>query len=321
MDNFLRTLYTRFLHADITADEFLELKHNVNNTDNNDLRHVVESEWLKNQHGAQMSKDDKEMIKSRLNLYISFEKKKSRKKLMLWVAAIFIPVVAFFSIYQFESNPVIPDKDFQVMVKPGNKAQVKLPDNTVVWLNSNSRLKYSKDDSNKRSVELVGEAFFKVSKDETRPFIVHSGKLSVEVLGTSFNVKADVRKNQIETILVEGKVKLTSDDLYADYYLKPNEKAVFDTEKNSVTISKVEDFNSLSWKDNVFYFKSERFEDVLHRIEDWYGVKVKLGNSALGNEIITGTFRSHDLNTLLEVFSIQFKLKYKLDNDTVYLYR
>lgn len=321
MDNFLRTLYTRFLHADITADEFLELKHNVNNTDNNNLRHVVESEWVKNQQGAQMSKDDKDMIKSRLNLYISFEKKKSRKKIMLWVAAIFIPVVVLISILQFVPNEVAPANDFQVMVKPGNKAQVKLPDNTIVWLNSNSRLKYSKDDSNKRSVELVGEAFFKVNKDEMRPFIVQSGKLSIEVLGTSFNVKSNARTNQIETILVEGKVKLSSDELYADYYLQPNEKAVFDTEKNSVSITKVDDLNSLSWKDNVFYFKSERFEDVLHRIEDWYGVKLKLRNAALGNEIITGTFRSHDLNTLLDVFSIQFKLKYKLENDTVYLYR
>lgn len=321
MENYLKMLYKRFLYGTIVSEDFLEMRHGINNLSGKEMKETIQEEWDNYSFHSHMNADDKEKIKSRLNLYIGFEKKKSSRKRYLQIAAIFIPVVIFSSIFAFTfiASSEKP-KDFIVLVKPGSKAQITLPDNSIVWLNSNSKLVYSSSSKKQRNVRLIGEAFFKVSKDVTRPFIVNSENLSIEVLGTSFNVKAPKGAKTIETILLEGSVKLSAPELQTSYYLKPNEKAIYSTQAKTVKVIPVEDTDEVLWKDNVFYFDSETLDEVVRRLEDWYGKKIVIESHSSRNELISGSFKGQDLNTILKVFKIQFGLNYKIKNDTIYLY-
>jgi ferric-dicitrate binding protein FerR (iron transport regulator) len=210
---------------------------------------------------------------------------------------------------------------FEVAVARGNKALVTLPDQSKVWINSNSTLEYKNGNKNTREVKLSGEAFFKVSKDEKRPFIVSAKDLQVEVLGTSFNVKARQASDIVETSLVEGKIKIQSPFLSQDYYLQPNEKAIYTQSQKQLQILKTDNDLEIAWKDNKLKFSSERFIDVLGMIEDWYGVKIVCKCPEIENDLISGTLKDENLETALEALKIQYKIQYKRYRDTIIIYK
>lgn len=320
MENYLKMLYKRFLYGTIASDDFLEMRHGINNLSAKEMQKTIGEEWENNSLHSDMNAEDKESIKSRLNLYIAFEKKKANRKRYFKIAAVLIPAIVLSTIFTVGFLSTETPKDFVVLVKPGSKAQITLPDNSVVWLNSNSKLVYSNASKKQRNVRLVGEAFFKVTKNASRPFIVSSENLAIEVLGTSFNVKAPKGAKTIETTLLEGSVKLSAPELHTSYYLKPNEKAIYSTLANTVKIIPIEDTDEVLWKDNVFYFESESFGEVINRLENWYGRKIVLENQSIEKETISGSFRDQDINTILKVFRIQFGLNYRIKNDTIYLY-
>ena len=317
MENYIIILYKRYLYGDIKRDEFLEMRHEINNIRYSELSDLLEEEWNENMTSDIFAEKDKEDIQSNLDFYIECDKKRLFRKRMLQVAAVVIPFVFIASAFLFNYQPVKEQKYFVVEVKQGNRAQVTLPDQSKVWMNSNSKLIYTTGKNNTREVKLTGEAFFKVFKDKTRPFIVSANNLQVEVLGTSFNVKVRQGSDLIETSLVEGSVKLSGTDLSQDYYLKPSEKAIFSNSTKSIQIVATDNEVETAWKDNKLKFKSERFVDVIAKLEDWYGVKIKLQYPAIENDLISGSFKDESLKTVLETFKIQYHIRYEINADTI----
>ena len=319
MENYINKLYKRYLYGNIGHDEFLELRHEINNTKFDDLSELIEDEWNEKMTSAIFEEKDKEDIKSKLDFYIKCDRKRLFRKRMIQVAAVVIPFVFIVSALFYNYQPAKDQKDFVVVVKQGNRATVTLPDQSKVWLNSNSKLVYATGKNNTREVRLTGEAFFKVFKDKTRPFIVSVNNLQVKVLGTSFNVKARLGSDCIETSLVEGSVKLSGEDLSQDYYLKPSEKAIYSNSTKSIQIVASDNEVETAWKDNKLKFKSERFVDVIRKLEDWYGVKIKLQYPAIENDLMSGSFKDESLKTVLETFRIQYHIRYENSGDTIVL--
>ncbi len=317
MENYIKIIYKKFLYGKISKDEFLEMRHEMNNTDLPELKSLFAEEWKEDINSEILDKKDKEAIRSKLNFYVEYDKKRILRKRMIQMAAVVIPFVFILSAILYINQPVTKlEKDFVVTVKQGNRAQVTLPDQSIVWMNSNSKLVY-RSENNKREVKLIGEAFFKVTKDKNRPFIVSANNIQVEVLGTSFNVKARLGSDITETSLVEGSVKLTGAELSQDYYLKPNEKAIYSNASKSIKIEATDNEVETAWKDNKLQFKSERFADVVKRLEDWYGVKIILKCPSIDNDLISGAFKSESLETVLETFRIQYKIRYNNQGDTL----
>lgn len=176
----------------------------------------------------------------------------------------------------------------QVSVSFGKQAKIILADNTEVWLNAGSRLIYpSRFRESKRKVQLQGEAFFKVSKDKTKPFIIETGNSNIKVLGTSFNVKAYPDEQIEETVLVEGSVSLNigKTSFGKEVLLKADQRVVVSGNDNSYAVSKVDVENYTSWINGLFEFNDEPLSAVLIRISRYYHINIKWANNAEARKI------------------------------------
>ncbi|MCW3101345.1 MAG: hypothetical protein JWL77_6963, partial [Chthonomonadaceae bacterium] len=172
----------------------------------------------------------------------------------------------------------------------GSTSEVKLPDGTKVWLNSNSKLIYKKQFGEKfREVTLVGEAFFDVVKDASHPFIVNTSSLRLKVLGTAFNVRSYTNDKTSEAALIRGSIEVTilnSPD--KKITLKPTEKIIVRNPVNNtqlpvqnrqvplMTLSNIhyQEADSLpseaQWMERKLVFTSESFEDIAARMERYF---------------------------------------------------
>lgn len=322
MNSYIKKLYKKFLYGNITRDEFMEMRHFMNEIDDDDLSDVMCEEWNENILSGCMDATIKDDIRNKLNFYIECDKKEIRRSRLFKVAAVFVPFIVVGTVLMFIFLQSNESGSMIVSVEPGNKAMVTLPDQSKVWLNANSHLEYSQADNNLRHVTLMGEAFFKVAEDKSKPFIVSVNKLEVEVLGTSFNVKAREYLDATEISLVEGSIKLRSNDLSHDYYLKPNEKATFSKTTNQLQIMHTDNDLETAWMYNRLKFSSERFADVLIRLEEWYGVKIMNNYPDMSNDLISGTFREERIENALQALQIQYQnLQFKRQKDTIVIYR
>jgi len=162
--------------------------------------------------------------------------------------------------------------------------KLKLADGTEVTLNSSSKLKFPfAFTADKREVFIEGEAYFKIAKDTRHPFIVHTSKGDITVLGTEFNVNT-YTANVLKTALVRGAVNVTSDKEVI--VLKPGQELTLNGSKH--ILSELDERNTLSWMDGIQYFHNTPLSGIAAMIERWYGVPVKIEDSKLAAEPFTG---------------------------------
>ena len=151
----------------------------------------------------------------------------------------------------------------------GGEYALQLADGSRVWLNAETRLRYPVTFAGtERRVELTGEAYFEVSKDATRPFIVRANGVDVRVLGTSFNVAA--YGAEVVTTLVEGRVAVEAGSERVT--LEPDRQAVWDGKQ--MEVRQVDASNYGLWRKGIFYFEDRRLEEILDALARWYGVEV-----------------------------------------------
>lgn len=178
----------------------------------------------------------------------------------------------------------------------GGEFKIILSDGTEVWLNSESRLKYPEQFSFlTREVYLEGEAYFNVSRNADNPFIVHSGKQKITVLGTSFGVSNYTDSPTQSITLVNGsvRVEITSDTSKA-YLLKPGEQLLYDKIHQSTYQSFVECNEYVGWKDGKYIFKNKSLEEILNTLARWYDFTLFFYNEEVKNIRFTGELRRFD---------------------------
>lgn len=190
----------------------------------------------------------------------------------------------------------------------GQKAIIELPDGSVVHLNSQTKLTFPKTFGNTREVVLSGEAFFEVKHDASKPFSVKVGTTSVNVLGTTFNVKASEQEDAAIT-LINGKVRVASGA--DERTLVPGEQAIVNHSTKRVTTSKVNIAQFISWKDNIIYFDQTPLNEAVDVLELWYDTEIILKSGTNQNCTITGQYKEESLENVLESF--EFLLGAKVD--------
>lgn len=322
MNQHIKSLYKKFLYDNITSDEHREMQHSLNSVNDDELSEMMYYEWNENILSGRMNREVKDDIHNKLNFYIEFDKKKIRRSRMLKIAAVLLPLIIVGSVLLYSLFQQNNDTgNMIVSVERGNKALITLPDQSKVWINANSTIEYSQAQTKTRYVTLTGEAFFKVTEDKTRPFIVSMKDLEIEVLGTSFNAKARENSDIIETSLVEGSIKLKSNSFAQNYYLKPNEKAIFNKTTRLVEIAQTDNDLETAWVYNRLKFSSERFEDVLNLIEEWYGVEIINECPDISNDLISGTFKEENIENALQSLIIQYpNIKFKRQKNSIIIY-
>jgi ferric-dicitrate binding protein FerR (iron transport regulator) len=205
--------------------------------------------------------------------------------------------------------------------RSGEKTTVTLPDKTVVTLNGNTSLSYrgnwSKADV--RSVELSGEAYFSVTSDPQKPFVVSTSDISIRVLGTTFNVKSYDEDEAVETTLVEGKVMIekgAAGGVKAETVnLLPDQKATFRKDSKQIALETVDSENEASWINGTLMFKDEPFSEIIKDLQRKYGVKITVRDPASLACRFNTTIEGEPLEKVLELFSLSGNVKYHFKND------
>ena len=230
------------------------------------------------------------------------------------LAGVIIILIATLVVYiQTREQPVpliqAPVKYITKENPRGQKSQISLPDGTVLWLNSESRLTYpEKFTARQRIVELKGEAFFEVAKEHTRPFVVQMNNLHVVALGTSFNISAFPEDQNVAVSLVSGKVlvkeNISTKDLhkphFEDVVLAPGEKLLYDLQDFSIRKSYYDFKSDIVWKDGTIYFENASFREVKNKLERWFNVKIILKNGVGQQWNYSGEFQRESLDRILQ---------------------
>lgn len=255
---------------------------------------------------------------------------------VLKIAAVFLVPVGCLYLYFELKGPNKMLASNEIITKKGSTSQVKLPDGTSVWLNSDSRLVYSKDFGTvNREVKLTGEAFFEVVHDGHKPFIIHTDKIDIADLGTSFNVKAYEKDPTVEAVLVKGSIEVTFHDSPAEkIILKPNEKLVVRKDR-ALTAGSLKDdglpkikLNNIhllddstvaetAWTRNRLVFDNQRLSDIAHLLERRFDVEVEIKDSEIAEAPYTGDYEQETLMQILTYMSLSKPFRYTIQGRKV----
>ncbi len=209
----------------------------------------------------------------------------------------------------------------------GMRSEILLPDGSIVWLNAESELKFpEKFDKDSREIYLTGEAFFEISRDESRPFIIHMDKNHIRVLGTSFNVKAYDEEDLVETTVVTGKVAFIRNGLRAtkDFndtlFLTPNYKVLYSKETGKLTKTTANTHEATAWKEGKLIFKSNSFSTISRALERTYGKRIIFDNERIGNCKLTGTFENNSLEEIMILITKTNDYTYEITDETLTIF-
>ncbi|WP_339786178.1 MAG: FecR family protein [Imperialibacter sp.] len=242
-----------------------------------------------------------------------------------YVAASIVLILIAVGISQ-RYGSLLGDTTVSFHTKYGENQTIELPDGSVVTLNANSSLTYNSQhfDDDRRTVKLDGEAFFKISKRALPgggkiKFIVETADLEVEVLGTEFNV--NTRRASTKVVLTEGQVqiKLTKTDSVGPITMLPGEKITYTSGQKSPTKEQAKVNVATAWKENELIFEDTPVGEIIHVLEDNYGLRIKLKKPGIAERHYTGKFKNPDPEVILMALSGLFDLKLERRNGTVTL--
>lgn len=238
----------------------------------------------------------------------------------------------------------------QIVTADGMKTMLHLPDGSEVWLNAGSTLRYRKDNfnKNKRDVCLSGEAYFIIKHDADKPFVVHTDRMDIRVLGTQFDVKAYPGENYSEASLIKGSVEIEVKQHNQEQriLLKPDQKLIIrddqvdsasvgikerklvpglngtDNQALNIVLQPIKPLSGhvipeTAWKDNVLAFEDESLESLALRLDRWYGVAITIEDTSLARQRFTGRADNVSLDKLLQILQMIKPFKYTIDDKQV----
>ncbi|GAB4010114.1 hypothetical protein GCM10028808_20270 [Spirosoma migulaei] len=245
-----------------------------------------------------------------------------------YAAAAMVVLVASFGLFMYLKKPkteaVSVAGDVVIVNTQTRVTRHQLPDGSLVWLNPDTELRYTAGAFSKtsREVSLEGEAFFDVTKDPTRPFLVKSHALLVKVLGTSFNVKSTPDQSRFEVSVVTGKVSVSIPDRKGQekaVLLLPRQQAVFEASSGQLTSTEIpktqEQVNT--WQPVSLTFDDEPLSEVMKRLEKKYGVTIQLANPNLANCRLKASFDNSRLSEILEITTQLVEASYQMQGNRI----
>jgi transmembrane sensor len=241
---------------------------------------------------------------------------KIREGFRIWlkIAASVVIMVSVGVAYYINRSTFRETKFITVTVNHGQKKTIKLADGTVVKLNSGSSLTYPEIfNARKREIELKGEAFFDVARDESKPFQITTEDITTTVLGTSFNIQSYPDDLSISVTVISGRVQLQhrNNPSHNIKFLTPGQQAIFNKESTSIIKSNVNVDKYLAWQENVLLFENARLIEVAKILERWYGVEIELEQTTGTTCLVEGSYTSETLVNVLESLKFLGVLDYK----------
>ncbi|MDP4201230.1 MAG: DUF4974 domain-containing protein [Bacteroidota bacterium] len=237
-------------------------------------------------------------------------------------AILIIPIVAVFFFLQHNQSKSKLEAQNIISAPRGSVKQSILPDGTKVWLNSGSSLAYKGSSFNNkiRKVTLTGEAYFEVTKNPSRPFVVRGNEVSVKVLGTKFDVRSYREDTKVNVTLMEGSVRLTdSQEVPSDLCtLKPDQQASLNKQSGKLVVKQVDASKANEWMRGNLLFDDEELDQIAHCIEREYNVTVKFKDDAIKHLRFYGKFRkTQPLDDILNIVVSKQNFHYTKKGNTI----
>lgn len=228
-----------------------------------------------------------------------------------------LPLMVFIGIYLNKEIQLKQDTWVEIKSPAWTRAQFSLPDGTTGWLNSNSSIKYNENFINDRKVTLNGEAFFDVTKDKRRPFLVSTNHISVKVLGTRFNITSYENEKNVEVVLEEGKLIFTNTLNKKSYVMKPNDLITYNKTRNDFTTEVVQPHKYLSWTEGMLVFRNDPLDAIARKLERWYNIDVEIRGNFADVLRLRATFSDESLEQVLILLKRSLPIDYKIENQEI----
>ncbi len=219
--------------------------------------------------------------------------------------------------YYFGTQSISSDQTMTtISCAYGDRSSVVLPDSSRVWLNSGSKLTFNSNFTNDRKVELVGEAFFSVSKDKSHPFVVKAADINIKVLGTEFNVKAYADENIVSTTLIKGAVEVNSKNEITS--LKPDQRLTFDKSSQNIQVQDLANTSiDTEWREGRFVFNNESLAELKPKLERWFDCDIVFGDKDVQSRRFTGVLQRESILEAISYFDLSNYVTCKIEGNKI----
>ncbi len=318
----MKNLFRKYYHSVLRPDEFTKISDFMARKKNESLIYSLMRPFWDNEMNDPNAelRNNPDLFMQIKDAILQDKQKTAQRKIKIYawglrVAAILIVALIISNIFFFQKSgcPQI-EAQLQTITTPmGAKANITLPDGSIVFLNSGSTLSYPLQFGKSRPVALAGEAYFEVDKN-SKPFIVSTDYGNVEVKGTSFNVRAYSDDDSFETTLEEGVVAFSVKGAEAGIILKPGEQII--KTANGFSVRQVETKYFTSWKEGKLIFNREPFPAFIKKLERWYNVRIEYADPKLDELWYTGTIEMESISEVMEMISKAAPVVYNFNNKT-----
>lgn len=325
-------LITNYLSGGLGTEELTELEDWLKaSPENQKYFRQIREVWFSTIGANEETRYDKEAAFQRFlsKTQVAAEKKVIKKhplhKYMYAAAAIALLCLISFASYWSGSEQVKKQFAEMVIEAPlGSKTKLYLPDGTLVWLNAGSKITYSQGFGvAERKLQLAGEGYFEVTKNEQIPFEIKTKELELRVLGTKFNFRNYPEDEEISVDLLEGKVSLKNSLKNNSLcYLEPDQKAILNKRNGELQISSVEAEYASEWTNGFLFFDEDLLPDIAKELERSYNVKITLEDSLLATFRFYGNFvrKEQSIRDILDMLASTGKLQYHINGRNIHLY-
>lgn len=190
-----------------------------------------------------------------------------------------------------------------------------LPDGSIAIINNHSLLQYPVQFTGKREVQLNGEAFFNVTHDASKPFIISAGPVHIKVIGTSFNVRKGT--DSIEVVVRTGIVRMYNDK--DSLTLKAGKKGIYHISTQRFSIVETFNANEVAYATKIFNFENASLKEIASQLQKAYGIKIVITNKDLEACTMSSSFDNKSIEYIFEVLAITLNIQYRIEQKTVYI--
>ena len=210
--------------------------------------------------------------------------------------------------------------DYNTLKTPrGGQYHLTLSDGTGVWLNDSSSVRFpAVFQGDARTVQITGEVYFEVAKDSRRPFRVQQGGMTIEVLGTNFNVNAYGDENTVKVTLLEGSVRVSDPGISLARIIRPGQQLQIDRKGHTRVVDGVNLHQVVAWKNNLFWFEDDDIRTIMRQVSRWYDVNVEVQGNI--TQHFTGSIpRDIMVSGLFEVLRRTGNIRFRIQDDTIFV--
>lgn len=320
--NIKDTIY-RYIHDLYTKEDVETLSDQTTHISSlTEISDQMDKIWEEAQFAETPISKQTEYQQEAQRLLLTLEKHPKRiniKRFLRYAALIALVSISAWGIYisQTSTENIIYT---EIKVDNGKHQEIELPDGTKVILNAGSFIKYpQKFSAYARNIEIDGEAFFDVTKDEEKPFIVHTDKVNIKVLGTSFNVKSYNTDEQTTISVKTGKVQVDMDE--AMTRLTANEQLILDKRTGEFQKRNENVKHATSWINGGLYFNKTHIFNVVQELERMYNCKIIFQEGNIYDDYIYGEHDNKSLESVLNSIQHSTNIKYKKEGNKIILYK